>query len=181
MDCIEHNGRRYYRVGGYYKRRDGYALHRVIWEEANGPVPEGHHVHHLDENRINNDLANLVCLPIEEHRRVHIGPKATEWHRSEAGRAWHRAHAIEQHINPTLIERVCERCGKTFSCYQSDRRYCTRYCAQKTRQQSTRYHEDRSCVICGKTFTVTFKYRPTKTCSRSCRQLHRWAVTGLRK
>lgn len=170
MDFVEHNGQRYYRkTSGYFARRDGVELHRAVWESSNGPIPSGHHIHHVDGNRANNALANLVCLTRAEHRAIHTLPKATEWHRSPEGIAWHRAHAIAQHANPTLIERVCERCGRAFSAYQRDRRYCSRACALRDRRAAGNYHEDRTCAICGSPFT-TVKYRPTQTCSRSCSQ-----------
>lgn len=44
----------------------------VVWEAANGPVPKGHVVHHVDRNRLNEDLANLElesrAAHLQEHR-----------------------------------------------------------------------------------------------------------------
>lgn len=50
--------------------------YRKIWEKANGPIPKDtsdrtYEIHHLDGNHNNNDLANLVCIPIEEHYKLH--------------------------------------------------------------------------------------------------------------
>lgn len=60
--------------GGYWvvKVRDGRLndnwelLHRHIWEEANGPVPEGHRVIFRDGNRDNVALENLICVSTQD-------------------------------------------------------------------------------------------------------------------
>lgn len=37
--------------------------HRYLWEQANGPVPEGHCLKSVDGNRANSDPANWICIP----------------------------------------------------------------------------------------------------------------------
>jgi hypothetical protein len=37
--------------------------HRLIWEAANGPIPEGHAVVFLDGDRANVQIENLRCVP----------------------------------------------------------------------------------------------------------------------
>lgn len=46
-------------------------LHRYVWEEANGPIPEGYVVHHKDGNIYNNALWNLELMLKEEHDLHH--------------------------------------------------------------------------------------------------------------
>lgn len=41
--------------------------HRLIWEEANGPIPAGHVVIFKDGNKRNVDLDNLALISREEH------------------------------------------------------------------------------------------------------------------
>lgn len=41
--------------------------HRLIWAAWFGPIPPGYDVHHLDSNRLNNQIDNLQCLPHGEH------------------------------------------------------------------------------------------------------------------
>lgn len=51
-------------------------LHRRIWEQKNGPIPEGFHIHHIDGNKENNDISNLECISKGEHsRKTHTGNK----------------------------------------------------------------------------------------------------------
>lgn len=55
-----------YLSGGYWRvTRNGkvYGVHRLLWEEANGPVPDGFVVDHIDRNPLNNDLSNLRAIP----------------------------------------------------------------------------------------------------------------------
>jgi hypothetical protein len=46
--------------------------HRVLWERAFGPIPPGHHIHHKDEDPLNNALDNLECLPHGAHVAHHM-------------------------------------------------------------------------------------------------------------
>jgi hypothetical protein len=46
--------------------------HRVIWEKANGPVPEGYEIHHINGNHYDNNLDNLIALSAKEHLVIHM-------------------------------------------------------------------------------------------------------------
>lgn len=37
--------------------------HHLVWEAANGPIPDGHVVVFLDGDKLNTDLENLRCVP----------------------------------------------------------------------------------------------------------------------
>ena len=76
-----HEARNYLPIGSTRITKDGYierkvtddpALvparrwvgeHRLVWEAANGPIPDGHVVVFLDGDRLNIDLDNLRCVP----------------------------------------------------------------------------------------------------------------------
>ena len=69
--------------GNAYKRKDGYyqissginqgkLLHRLIYEENFGPIPEGFHIHHLDNDKNNNALENLVLISKSNHHKLHF-------------------------------------------------------------------------------------------------------------
>jgi hypothetical protein len=45
--------------------------YRKIWEQVNGPIPVGYHIHHKDGNPYNNSIDNLECLSAEEHMKIH--------------------------------------------------------------------------------------------------------------
>jgi len=47
-------------------------VHRWIWKKANGRWPRaGHHIHHIDGNKYNNDSSNLEEIDGEEHFNKH--------------------------------------------------------------------------------------------------------------
>ena len=165
-------------------------LHRYIWEYYNGIIPDGYVVHHKDEDKENNDISNLECLPNEKHSTYHgthksperlkrdsenlveARKKAAEWHRSEAGRECSRRTAkrlIEQgKWNPTTLY-TCENCGKQFIGVKrkAKHKFCSGACEQYFRRHNGLNDEKRVCVICGKEF-ITDRYGKAKTCSRSC-------------
>ena len=73
------NGRK---RGGPYRQSGGYVLtfdraghnstiHRACWEAYRGPIPKGHVIHHIDGNRTNNAIENLVCMTNGEHIGLH--------------------------------------------------------------------------------------------------------------
>src|ERR1700743_2954055 len=119
-ETVEFYGVTYRRMGGQRKyylsqakrnadRKNPKGLHVAIWEKhANQGVPPGYEVNHIDRDTFNFSFDNLECLPKSVHRSLpktttkavldnleRIRPMATEWHRSEEGRSWHRKNAIE--------------------------------------------------------------------------------------
>lgn len=63
------------RNGGYEEVRDKNArrtmTHRMVWSFFNGPIPDGHLVHHLDHEKTNNLPENLVAEPASHHAHYH--------------------------------------------------------------------------------------------------------------
>lgn len=58
---------------GYFMTKRGSTkyLHRHVYENAFGRLPDGWHVHHLDCDPRNNQLSNLMALPSAVHNRLH--------------------------------------------------------------------------------------------------------------
>lgn len=117
VESVTFNGYKYNRypdakrqVHRTYFSRSGQFLHRAIWEFHNGPIPKGHQIHHIDGDSGNNAIENLMCVSVKEHRKEHEGiygseaqlkhlasirDKASQWHKSEKGMAWHKKHASD--------------------------------------------------------------------------------------
>lgn len=64
--------------GGWYKQTGLIRDHRAIAEKALGkPLPQGAVVHHVDEDKSNNDPSNLVICPDHAyHALIHARMKA---------------------------------------------------------------------------------------------------------
>ena len=72
------------KYGSCFEDKDGYwvvssrkegnknkRLHRLIWEEHYGIIPNNHIIHHKDGNVKNNNINNLEILSIFEHNSLH--------------------------------------------------------------------------------------------------------------
>jgi len=54
--------------------------YRKIWEHYYGPIPKddtgrSYQIHHIDGNKNNNNIENLMCLSIEDHYHLHLDQK----------------------------------------------------------------------------------------------------------
>lgn len=65
--------RRVYAPGHPLANKDGNILeHRKVLHDAGIQVPPGWHVHHRNENKLDNRLENLEVLPPRMHTREHL-------------------------------------------------------------------------------------------------------------
>ena len=53
-------------------------LHRVIYELEYGTIPDKHHIHHVNEDRLDNRIENLECLSSSEHQKRHKSTAANK-------------------------------------------------------------------------------------------------------
>lgn len=163
-------------------------LHVYVYRtEHNLPViPAGYHVHHVDMDKNNNDVTNLILLSAAEHEHLHAEnidedilqrkrenvtanamPKARKWHSTPKGKEWHIEHGIEAFANRKLNEYVCDNCGKTFITRHvysiKSHKFCCNACKAESRRKSGVDNVDRQCAICGQTFRCN-KYSLVKRC-----------------
>ena len=194
-------GTRNYYVPGPGDRQKGYeSYHREVWKRANGPIPEGHHIHHIDGNPLNNRLENLECVPGEEHLlRYHsewdpervarqrewfdtIRTEAAAWHRTEEGRAWHSRHGKKTWAGREPKTFYCDHCKSEFQTRDGmvrERRYCSNKCRAAARRTRHADDERRTCAWCGAAFTCN-RYAHMRFCSRSCAARDQHARQGPR-
>ncbi|UYL86055.1 HNH endonuclease [Acinetobacter phage vB_AbaM_BP10] len=174
----------------YFKRigRDGKVvyLHREIYESNFGKIPKGYHIHHIDENPLNNDISNLACISAKEHRDHHklagssyekqlshlenIRPLTKEWHSSEEGIAWHKEHGAKVWRESAKIVSVdCKQCGVNFSTkvMHNQTLFCSNACKSKHRRALGLDNIDRICGFCKNVYSVS-RYSKSETCGRSC-------------
>lgn len=198
---VEYQGRVFYQQDGqpYYRAwnsdlgRPDY-LHRIIWEDHNGPIPAGFDVHHVDEDPENNAPYNLEALSREGHKLLHwesltdeqkaavrrnltenAAPAAAKWHRSPEGRNWHREKATRELPNRVhLLD--CEGCGRSVTRVGvvQKGRFCSNACKAAYRRSEGLDNEQRACAYCSAPFSVN-RYAKTVTCSRACANRKRTA------
>lgn len=60
---------------GYIGIRDdkGYRIleHRYVWEKHNGKIPEDYFIHHINGDKQDNRIENLMCVSRKEHGKIH--------------------------------------------------------------------------------------------------------------
>ena len=185
----EFDGERFYLCGNYFQHQ-GKRLHIAVWKYHNGDIPKGYHVHHIDEDRSNNQIDNLYLFPAgmhsswhqkgrEKYQQKHIKDMqklASEWHKSDEGRKMHSRIAKGQWENAEPITYVCTECGMEFQSlhhYGDENHFCSNKCKAAFRRHNKTDDVDRVCAYCGKTFRVN-KYSKAECCSRECAVKKRW-------
>lgn len=191
-EFVQYKGRRYWlqSSGRYFqsgaKTDSERLLHRRIWIDNFGPIPDGMEVHHKDEDWRNNALDNLELKSKTEHLSHHALERwkdpemaavmraglakaiqaARGWHSTAEGREWHRQNGIKAWSAREWGHATCTVCQQKFETpFPSRSIYCTKRCENKAAQ--ARHQESRACVQCGAMFSV-FKFVQQDCCSRTC-------------
>ena len=61
----------YYVISSEKEGNYGKYLHRLIYEELYGEIPQGYVIHHKDHNKLNNCILNLQLMKRGEHSSLH--------------------------------------------------------------------------------------------------------------
>lgn len=158
---------------GHYHNK--FPMHRAVWLYYRGEIPSGYHIHHIDENKSNNNIENLQALTHSEHSSIHAKPP-TKKVCPICGKSFVSAHKNQvfcsvickvKHQKKNLEERICPVCGTHFLIKHSSKQVCcSRACSCLHEPKPM---PPRKCVMCGKEFTPS-KFHPQKcTCSSKCR------------
>lgn len=175
---------------GYYRSNIGELLHRYVWEQEVGKIPDGYQVHHKDQDKSNNSIENLELMLVGEHQKLHgklltdeqrewrrnniienAVPKATEWHRSEEGHEWHKQQYEKmKDVLHAEHEIECKQCHKKVV-RPAGSEFCSNACKAKWRRDQGLDDVELTCSICGKKFKknrYAMKNRTEFACSRQC-------------
>lgn len=182
--------RRDKKTGYYLNAKTHKRLHVYMWEYFNGKVPNGFHVHHVDCNKDNNEIANLKLLEKSEHAKFHADnisveqkqkmrenlianalPLSKKWHKSEEGKKWHSEHALKYWDNAPVNKYVCTNCGEMFESRnvypKNSNRFCSNKCKSAYRRKMGYDDIVKICENCKKEY-IENKYQKSKLC-KDCR------------
>ena len=129
--------------------------HHIAYEEAYGPIPEGHVVMFADRNTRNFDPANLVAVP-----RKWIGRLNSDhdwWDRESLECAVAQVRLKSAVVDAMNRPRPCGVCGKPFQPPENLRHHKTNTCPEclAKGRKSFEFHGSAGkavCKVCGKEF-----------------------------
>lgn len=186
MQYQEHFGKRFYldQKAGYWISTTCPKIraHVWVWNHFNGEVEKGSHIHHMDNNKSNNDISNLQKLLAKEYMRLHMTPErkeksarwcafirplTKEWHASKEGHSWHKANGISGWEGCQERSVSCEVCATQFSTKVYRQRFCSNTCKSMFRRRIGIDNIVKTCIVCKIVFE-TNKYSGTVHCGRKC-------------
>lgn len=145
----------YYNKKFYQDKKTGYWIsttspriraHVWVWKYHNGEVKKGHHIHHVNGDKSNNDISNLKCISVKEHFKEHdseerqeknlihinnIRPKTKIWHSSQEGIKWHKEHGLKTWKERKLFKIQCLMCGCEIETKTYHQKFCHQNCKAK--------------------------------------------------
>lgn len=130
---------------------------RWVWQKANGPIPDGMEIHHINEDPTDDRLENLEMLTTTAHQSHHMA----------SGRAMEMVAARGDSPRVTDV-RSCAACKTDFvSTFRSDRNSFEKFCSRKCADVGLIKRPRTPCAHCGETFQPT-QSKGLKFCSRKC-------------
>ena len=173
-------------TGETYFSRGRKRLHIELWKYFNGEIPRSFDIHHKDGNTFNNAIENLEIIQSKIHQKEHGKKRAVKfpewvidfqtkgieaakvWHKSKAGREWHKQHAAKINFgNITYGNKICEVCNSDFIANTKHQRFCSNRCKSQYRRNNKADYITATCEYCGEQFTHS-KYSKQRYCSKSC-------------
>jgi hypothetical protein len=109
------NSKFYLASDGYWRNsiKSNYMLHQAVWEKHNGKIPQFFDIHHIDGNKSNNDIKNLIAIKHSEHTKINAsengrigGKKSRRILTSEQARAM-RAMRGKKNDTPSMGTETC--------------------------------------------------------------------------
>jgi len=136
--------------------------HIVIWEKANGQLPDGYVIHHIDGNGHNNELSNLVAMSRGDHAALHArmrregtdpvdstDPKVIKYREAvrAAGKRYRANHRDEIHERDRLYreqhhEELTRKARERYAINKETKREYVRTHKDAIRANAKRYREE---------------------------------------
>lgn len=147
MKRKKYKGRSYFiypEKGKYYYYNGQEFLHRQVWKDNFGIIPQGFYVHHKNGNKVDNRISNLELMDKVKHGQMHF-------------------------TNRIPITKKCDICKKEFDCktFRQSNRFCSNNCKSQWRRDNRLDFVKGLCTRCKKEFSFN-KYELGKYCSHDC-------------
>lgn len=137
------------------------SAYNMAWSYDWYPIhPEFHGVFRADGQNNKEKLIDRM-----NHARI----IASEWHKSDDGRAHHKKVGFVGWDKFVPIEICCDQCSRTFMSRNMNKveRFCTNACKSAWRRDQKLDHIYKKCPVCNCEY-FSSKYARAKTCSRAC-------------
>lgn len=113
--------------------------HHLVWVRANGSIPPGKHVHHVNGDRQDNRLENLRVMDKRDHVRHHRIEERTERIGDVPdGMKWCNRCKTIKPIDEFPLNRADPSCGRQYWCFPCFRDYQRAYYHAKTKPRFIR-------------------------------------------
>lgn len=107
---------------GRYKRKeiDGHNVQysRYVWEKRFGKIPNGTIVHHIDKNKMNNNINNLALLAYSAHNLLHSKDRKV-WNKGLTVRNNKKMAILIEKRNVVKLKTMKKKCENTWRLRQS--------------------------------------------------------------
>jgi hypothetical protein len=124
-------GKKYFECNKWDKERKRQwtdSLHRAIWRNTYGEIPDRHDIHHKDEDYNNNAIENLECIPKSDHARLHN--RFAAFNGTAESREHHKRLTALIWANAKYKTYTCGECGKAFESRRINLppKFCSKNC-----------------------------------------------------
>ena len=183
------------------------SLHLSVFEFYGGVRPDEFELHHLDFDKENNNVENIICISKKYHKKIHTDHRREKyngkWNEDNIKKAreglkrWYNSDDYQEWKKRTLPKRiedgrnshnlrikvniVCEICGDVFQGYEArKRKICSGKCWAQHRRNSGKDNVEKKCVVCNNKF-ISNKFKKIETCSNHCRAILGYSNRGKNK